>query len=216
LTNQDISNKIAIKKSNTLKKYLFTLLLLTSTQIWSQNTNRNQYQKEIFDKVKNTLNSNNYTVAIREYLLVYNMNAKSEIAQIAIKKADSIKSIVRNNKTNKLLGNWKWISKDGNWAIREDDLIGKMITINTDEILFSELYRNSKKWELVNTEKIKFSENPESYTFTEFLYSNKEIWDYTIDENSGELKAYFIGKKTEEGFTEMICGNQTLYYFKLQ
>ncbi|WP_052257160.1 hypothetical protein [Flavobacterium sp. AED] len=199
-----------------MKKYLFNLLLLTSIQIWSQDTIRNQYQKENFESAKNTLENGDYIVAIREFSLVYNMNAKSEIAQIAIKKADSLKSIFRKNKVNSLIGNWKWISKDGNWAIREDGLVGKMITFNTDEILFFEMYRNSKKWELVKTEKIKFSENPESYSFTEFLYANKEIWDYNIDENSGELKAYYIGDKTEEGFSEMVCGNPVLYYFKLQ
>jgi hypothetical protein len=43
-----------------------------------------------------------------------------------------------------------------------------MITINTDEILFYELYRNAKKWELAKTEKITFSENPESYFLQKF------------------------------------------------
>ena len=199
-----------------MKKYLSNLLLFMSIQIWSQDAIRNQYQKENFESAKNTLENGNHTVAIREFLLVYDMNAKSEIAQIAIKKADSLKSIIRNNKLNRLLGDWKWVSKEGNWAIREDGLSGKMITINVDEILFFELYRNSKKWELVKTEKIKFSENPESYSFTEFLYSNKEIWDYSVDENSGELKAYYIGEKTEEGFSELVCGNPVFYYFKLQ
>nr|WP_315231283.1 hypothetical protein [uncultured Flavobacterium sp.] len=196
-----------------MKKYLSNLLLFMSIQIWSQDAIRNQYQKENFESAKNTLENGNHTVAIREFLLVYDMNAKSEIA---IKKADSLKSIIRNNKINRLLGDWKWVSKEGNWAIREDGLSGKMITINVDEILFFELYRNSKKWELVKTEKIKFSENPESYSFTEFLYSNKEIWDYSVDENSGELKAYYIGEKTEEGFSELVCGNPVFYYFKLQ
>jgi hypothetical protein len=187
-----------------------------SIQIWAQDAIRNQYQKENFELAKSTLENGNYIVTVREFLLVYDMNAKSEIAKIAIKKADSLKSIFRKNKVNSLIRNWKWISKDGNWAIREDGLVGKMITFNTDEILFFEMYRNSKKWELVKTEMIKFSENPESYSFTEFLYANKEIWDYNIDKNSGELKAYYIGDKTEEGFSEMVCGNPVLYYFKLQ
>jgi hypothetical protein len=39
-------------------------------------------------------------------------------------------------KVNSLTGNWKWISKEANWVIRDDGLVGKMITITTDEILF--------------------------------------------------------------------------------
>jgi hypothetical protein len=144
------------------------------------------------------------------------MDQKSEIAQIAIQKADSLKSVFRNSKVNSLKGNWKWIYKDANWAIREDGLVGKMITINTDEILFYELYRKSKKWQLVKTEKIVFFENQESHSFTDFLYSNTEIWNYTINEDSGDLTAFYIGNKTKDGFSEMICGNPVLYYFKLE
>lgn len=91
-----------------------------------------------------------------------------------------------------------------------------MITINPNEMLFFELYKNSKEWKLVKKETLQFSEKPELYSFTELVYSNKQIWDYGIDENSGELKAYYIGDKTEEGFSEMVCGNPVLYYFKLQ
>lgn len=91
-----------------------------------------------------------------------------------------------------------------------------MITINTKELLFFELYRNSKKWKLVKTEKICFSENPDSYSFTEFLYSNNEVWEYTINKDSGELIAFYIGEKTEDNYTQLVCGNPVFYYFKLE
>jgi hypothetical protein len=58
------------------------------------------------------------------------------------------------------------------------------------------LYKKCQ-WKLVQTDKIKFSENPESYSFTEFLNYNNEIWDYNIDSTTGELKAYYIGEKRQ-------------------
>lgn len=91
-----------------------------------------------------------------------------------------------------------------------------MIHITTEEILFFELYKNAKEWKLVQTDKIKFSENPESYSFTEFLNSNNEIWDYKIDSTTGELKAYYVGEKIDNNYTELVCGNTELFYFKLQ
>jgi hypothetical protein len=60
-----------------MKKYLFNLLLLMSIQIWSQNTIRNQYQKENFELAKNTLKNGNYLVSVREFLAVHDMNTKS-------------------------------------------------------------------------------------------------------------------------------------------
>lgn len=160
--------------------------------------------------------SGDYSEAIRTFAISHAINPKSEIAKIAIKKADSLKSILRQNKINKLIGNWKWIPKDGNWALRGDNLVGKMIKISTDEIQFFELYQNSKEWKLVQIEKNKFSENPESYSFTEILYTNNEIWDYNIYANTGELIAYYVGEKIEDNYTQLVCGNQKLFYFKLQ
>lgn len=70
-----------------------------------------------------------------------------------------------------------------------------MKTITTDEMLFYELYRDSVKLDLVKTEKIDFSENQDSYSFTEFLYSNNELWEYTVNKDLAELTAYYIKKK---------------------
>jgi hypothetical protein len=74
------------------------------------------------------------------------------------------------------------------------------------------LYRDSKKWELVKTEKIDFSENPDSYSFTDFLYSNNEVWEYTINKDSGELIAFYIGK-IEDNYTQLVCGNPVFLLF---
>jgi hypothetical protein len=201
---------------HSMKNYILPLVLILTTALWAQDNTQNEYQKKLFNDAQETLEIRDYVVAARLFTFVHNMNQKSEIAQIASKKADSLKSIFRKNKVNSLTGNWKWISKEANWVIRDDGLVGKMITITTDEILFFELYRDSKKWELVKTEKIDFSENPDSYSFTEFLYSNNEVWEYTINKDSGELIAFYIGEKIEDNYTQLVCGNPVFYYFKLQ
>jgi hypothetical protein len=201
---------------HSMKNYILPLVLILTTALWAQDNTQNEYQKKLFNDAQETLEIRDYVVAARLFTFVHNMNQKSEIAQIAPKKADSLKSIFRKNKVNSLTGNWKWISKEANWVIRDDGLVGKMITITTDEILFFELYRDSKKWELVKTEKIDFSENPDSYSFTEFLYSNNEVWECTINKDSGELIAFYIGEKIEDNYTQLVCGNPVFYYFKLQ
>jgi hypothetical protein len=199
-----------------MKNYAIVLFLLISSSVWSQDAARIQYQKDIFESAKEILKSGDDILSIRRFLLTAAIVPKSEIAHIAIKKSDSIKAIIRNNKINELVGSWKWISQDANWVIRDDGLVGKMITINPTEILFFELYKKSKKWELIKKETIHFSEKPELYSFAELVYSNKEIWDYTINKESGELKAFYIGEENELGFSEMICGNLEFRYFKLQ
>jgi len=199
-----------------MKNHVFILFLLISSSIRSQDADRIQYQKDIFESAKEILKHGDDVLSIKRFLLTASIIPQSDIARIAIKKSDSIKAIIRNNKINELVGSWKWISQDGNWAIRDDGLVGKMITINPTEILFFELYKKSKKWELIKKETIHFSEKSELYSFAELVYSNKEIWDYTINKESGELKTFYIGEENELGFSEMICGNREYYYFKLQ
>jgi hypothetical protein len=48
--------------------------------------------------------------------------------------------------------------------------------------------------ELVKTEKIDFSEN-QIHILLPILYSNNEVWEYTINKDSGELIAFYIGEK---------------------
>jgi hypothetical protein len=50
-----------------------------------------------------------------------------------------------------------------------------------------------KKWELAKPKRLLFR-NPESYFYTEILYSNNEIWEYTINKDSGELTAFTLEK----------------------
>lgn len=199
-----------------IKPYLVILLSIVYQNIAAQENDRSAYQTQLFLLAIKTSESGDYLEAIRTLAISNNINPKAEIAAFAVKKGDSLKGILRQNKINELIGKWKWIPQDSNWAIREDDLVGKMIHISTEEIQFFELFKKSKEWKLVQTEKIKFSENPESYSFTELLYSTNEVWDYNIDSTTGQLIAFYIGEKIEDNYTELVCGNQKLKYFKLQ
>ena len=199
-----------------IKPYLVILLSIVFQNIVAQDNDRSAYQTQLFTLAIKTSESGDYLEAIRTLAISNNINPKAEIATLAVKKGNSLKIILRQNKINELIGKWKWIPQDSNWAIREDDLVGKMIHISTEEIHFFELFKKSKEWKLVQSEKIKFSENPESYSFTELLYSTNEVWDYNIDSNTGQLIAFYIGEKIEDNYTELVCGNQKLKYFKLQ
>ena len=199
-----------------IKPYLVILLSIVYQNIAAQENDRSAYQTQLFLLAIKTSESGDYLEAIRTLAISNNINPKAEIAAFAVTKGDSLKGILRQNKINELIGKWKWIPQDSNWAIREDDLVGKMIHISTEEIQFFELFKKSKEWKLVQTEKIKFSENPESSSFTELLYATNQVWDYNIDSNTGELIATYIGEKIENNYTELVCGNQKLNYFKLQ
>jgi hypothetical protein len=50
------------------------------------------------------LKINDYLVAIEDFTIAHKINPKSETAQIALKKADLKKTILRKDKINSLIG----------------------------------------------------------------------------------------------------------------
>jgi hypothetical protein len=56
-----------------------------------------------------------------------------------------------------------------------------------------------KKW--VQNRKITF---PKIQNLNTFLYSNNEIWEYTINKDSGELTAFYM-EKIEDNYTQLVC-----------
>jgi len=100
-----------------------------------------------------------------------------------------------------------------------------MIAVNKNEILFFELYKKAKDWILVRTEPIVFSKQVEiekqyieyEATFREFVYKNKEMWQYNINDKTGVLEVYHIGYEKDDFVQEIICGGLPIFhYFKIE
>jgi hypothetical protein len=118
---------------------------------------------------------------------------------------------LRQKQINELIGKWKWIPKEGNWAIREDNLVGKMIHITTEAMAFDCI--KMPKWKLTQTDKIRFSKSRIVFLYRDY---NNEIWDYNINSTTGELKAYYIGEKMNNNYTELVCGNKNYFISNCQ
>lgn len=204
-----------------IKKQLLIILLTLSSSIYSQEEKLNleKGQKYFFEEGQKALKEKNFYRAHGFFSLAQTgFCPDKEIITKSRKKTDSLKVIVRAEQKQEIIGNWKLLIPDS-WAMRDpsDTIVGKMITIDSDQILFYELYDKAKKWNLAKTEKIIFSDK-KSLTSDPLLivYSNKQVWRYYIDETSGNLVAFYIGEEYEDGISELVCGNQKLQYFKLQ
>ncbi|MBS7256249.1 hypothetical protein [Flavobacterium branchiicola] len=203
-----------------IKKLILLLLLSFSCALVAQEKGLNieNHPKTLFDEGKIALKNNDLDHAFVLFSLAQDSNYDDEINDKSLKKTDSLKILLRTKLTNQIIGNWKMLHNES-WAMREpsDSVVGKMITIESNQILFYELYPKAKKWNLIKTENLLFSEKPNmSFDPILIVFSNKDVWKYYIDEISGNLIAYYIGQEYETGISEMVCGNQKLQYFKLQ
>ena len=194
-------------------------------QARGQNTSKEDFQKNRFDLGMSFLLKGKNEKAIGPFNHAYQIIPNNELGQIAFKKYDSLRPIIREGLRNIIIGNWKKIHKEANWVmVEENGLVGEMITINENNILFFELYKNAKEWCLVKTEPIVFckkadNERPEidyHVSFTEFTFINKEVWQFRIDENSGLLNTNMVGTELDNGVAEIISGSLSHQYFKLE
>ena len=203
-----------------MKKLILLIFLTFSNLLFSQegDTNPEDYQKKLFTEGHAAMKNRDLTIAYNLFSQSQILGSNEEIKNKSRQKTDSLKLVFREKLKQKLVGNWKMLNVES-WALREpsDSVVGKMITIDPNQILFYELYPKSKKWNLIKSEKLIFSEKL-TMDFDPLLivYFNKEVWSYNVDETSGELIAYYIGKENETEISEMVCGNTKIKYFKLQ
>lgn len=197
---------------------IFAVAFLLSIPVFSQNNNDTEdLQTKEFNLANEYLKNAYLTTAINSFYYVNRLNSKTLIGNISVKRADSLKIILRKNLITELAGNWKMFDDIPSWVMREDSIVGKMIQINGNEIQFHELIKNAKNWKLIKTEKILYSDSLSGdSSYSELIYSNNEIWQYSLDEKTGYLNLTYTGDKTETGRTEIICGTVTKTYFKLQ
>ncbi|MGZ9734451.1 hypothetical protein [Flavobacterium sp. GNP002] len=87
-----------------IKPYLVILLSIVFQSIVAQDNDRSAYQTQLFKLAIKTSESGDYLEAIRTFAISNNIIPKAEIAAFAVKKGDSLKGILRQNKINELIG----------------------------------------------------------------------------------------------------------------
>lgn len=194
------------------------IAFLLSFQGWCQsNGDTEDLQKNEFNAANEYLKNSYLETAMNSFYYANRLNSKTVIGNISIKRADSLKIILRKNLITELAGNWKMFDDVPSWVIREDSIVGKMIQINSNEIQFYELIKNAKSWKLIKTEKILYSDSLSSdSSYSELIYADNQIWQYLTDEKTGYLNLTNTGEKTKTGRTDIICGTIKKTYFKLQ
>lgn len=200
------------------------LLLLAFCQCFGlfaqeNNLSAKERQKYFFDNATTAMKNGELTRAIYLFSMSKRNTDDNKIIEVCTQKADSLKLIVRANLTNEIVGNWRMFETRAEWAMREptDSLVGKMITIEPTQILFYELFDKAKKWTLVKTEKLSFSDKSSMLEDPLIIvYQNKEAWSYWIDSKTGYLNTIHAGNEYQDGIGEIVCGNLEYKYYKLE
>lgn len=202
-----------------MKNYILTIILFSISQVWSQEWKDSGYQKKMFDEAKEYLKNLEYSSAAGVFQYVNELNPNNDLGKIAKIKSDSLKPIARIKLIESIIGKWKLKETGSNWGFQnhKDSLNDRILVIEKNKFIFFEQNKITKELKLIKTENIKFSKSiHERFYSYEFVFSDNQIWRFGIDKNSGQLRQMNTGEETENGRTEIVCGNSELRYMKLE
>lgn len=202
-----------------MKNYILTIILFSISQVWSQEWKDSGYQKKMFDEAKEYLKNLEYSSAAGVFQYVNELNPNNDLGKIAKIKSDSLKPIARIKLIESIIGKWKLKETGSNWGFQnhKDSLNDRILAIEKNKFIFFEQNKITKELKLIKTENIKFSKSiHERFYSYEFVFSDNQIWRFGIDKNSGQLRQMNTGEETENGRTEIVCGNSELRYMKLE
>lgn len=200
-------------------KYLFTLIFVFVTlQSFSQEYGEEGYQEKRFDEAIQSLKNEEYENAAFTFYFVSRYK-KNELGEIALKKSDSILPFAQQNIRKKIIGKWVLSESGSNWGFekQKDSLIKKVLIIHLEQFLFYDLNLKSNKMTLTKSEKSIFTKNRDMRgTLFDFVFSDKTLWNFYYDEKEKTLRMIMTGEDSENGRSEMVCGNSEFRYTKAE
>lgn len=202
-----------------MKKYILIITLFSISQIWSQEWKAPGYQKKMFDEAKDYLSKLEYSSAAGVFQYVNELNPNNDLGKIAKTKSDSLKPIARQKLKESLIGTWKLNRTGSNWGFEKttDTINDKILIVNESDFKFYEQDIKTKKLKLIKSEEIKFSKSTHERIYSyEFVFSDNQIWHFSKNKQSGELRQVNTGEQNENGRSEIVCGNLELIYTEIE
>ena len=202
-----------------MKKILPLLILMFSISVFCQKKELEIRQKEKYDEALYSIVGNT-ELSFRIFSFTYKMNPKSKVGKEALKKYDSLKSVLRSQLKKEIKGNWIMIKSIGDYEKEKNfDSIQHFLSITDNKIEFSEKKSNEKNKQITEIEKLFFNDTQvQNSVFNDIKYSNDIVWKYSIDYENNTLVVLLDGeiKKEKELIHWKNVGYQKYVYRRLK
>ena len=200
-------------------KSLFTLIFaLFFLESYAQEYGKEGYQEKRYNEAIQSLKNKEFEDAAFTFYFVYRYK-KNELGNLALKKSDSILPFAQENIRKKIIGKWVLSESGSNWGFKKqtDSLIKKVLVIDLDKFSFYDLNVKTKKMILTKSEKSLFTKNRDMRGLLfDFAFSDKTLWSFYYDEKKKTLRQIMTGEDSENGRSEMVCGNSEFIYTKIE
>lgn len=205
-----------------MRKALLFIFLVIANKTIAQNASKTAFQKNRYELAVSCYEKADYKNALELFHVAYKMKPDTKIGEESIKKIDTIKTVLRKTALNSAIGTWKMAGDKPVWAVgqtqnNQQKDFDELVEITQSEILFYEKNKKTQEKKLVKSEELVYYNKDESDAlFSDIILSDGTIWNCQINEKADEMRAINVGKKDENGLTEIDSDNDERYYVKVK
>ena len=201
-----------------MKRLFILIFVFTFSQSFAQEYGQEGYQEKIYQEATEDLKKNEFESAYMGFYFVHKYK-KNDLSIIALKKADSILPFAQQNIRKKIVGKWTLFESGSNWGFEKEKQsdLKKLLIIELDKFSFYDLNIKRNKMTLTKSEKSVFTKNRDMQDLVfDFVFSDRALWSFYYDEKTKILRQIMTGNESENGRSEIVCGNSEYKYTRME
>ena len=185
---------------------IYIAFVLSSFSCSCQKSNIEE-QKKLFNSGNEAVKMQDLKVAHNFFSHAYTYNPENEIGNACLKKIDSIRPLLRESFTRKILGLWKVYNYDSEYINELNShlsLADSYLIIGTNELIFFKYDSNSKYSTIIRKEEFKFNdEKGTRLSYFNLIFSNDSCWSigYSNDPETLYVEKMKCGKIVDHPLT---------------
>ena len=205
-----------------MKKPLIFLVLLFSCTIFAQNDSRVAFQKTRYELAVSCYKKADFVKALDLFSIASRIKPENELGKESIKKVDTLKTMLRKNIMDKVIGTWKMNGDKPLWSVdaasnASAKTVKEVVEINQNQILFYETDLTTKIKKLIKSEDLKYYNSEKcDALFSAIILSDGTIWNCSLNESADVLHVINIAKQTGNDIEKITSDNLERFYSKVK
>ena len=205
-----------------MQNYFVFILFLLVFKTSAQNDSKAKFQKNRYELAISHYKNSDYIKAVDLFFLSSKIDPESPIGQESIQIADTLKTLLRKDLTDKLVGTWRKTGNQPEWVyIEKNEIIKKeydeIMVITPNNILFYERNISTNETKLIKSEELIFYSKENLYNLhSQVIFSDNKIWTYLLDKDAKTLRTVNTGIDKKEGSERIVKDQQEVYYEKIK
>ncbi|MBS7254528.1 tetratricopeptide repeat protein [Flavobacterium branchiicola] len=205
-----------------MKNYFIVLIILLSFKTFAQKDPKTAFQQSRYELAVSCYKKDDLKKALDLFSVASRIKPENDLGKESTKQVDAIKTILRKNMMDQVLGTWRMTGDNPVWSQAATTAVSQseteeIVEITAYKILFYEVNKKTKAKKMTSSEDLKYyNKDASDALFSDIILSDGTIWNCLLGENGDVLRVINIAKKTETGVEIIKSDNIERYFVKVK